>query len=142
MPHTLACGAEGYHVGIYFACISNLTLDVALTAEQYSWCCHHETLSVCVVPCVVQYLASDYVRCVALPLVWLWQKGAWLLGDSVACSLLPCEGNEPFPYSFPFGSASDLKHRNLLCEIANRGVRLYPFISGLVDAMNMHNNYI
>lgn len=125
-PHFTADDAQG-STALYVLCISSPDSVAALTSAQYAWAESHPASDVVVIPCVVQHLRADYARCTAMPPILVRRSGLWQQ-DEECTQFLPL----PHRSSRWLGGAYLLKWHNLVREVANGGVRIYPYIEGLV----------
>ncbi len=118
--------------GVYVLCISSVASAGALSPRQYEWALAHADTDICVLPCVVQHLRADAARCVAEPVCTLRTDGKWSTEAPVP-QFLP----EPHRAACFWGGAATLKERNLIREVANAGMQIYPYIAGVATHKHM-----
>lgn len=126
---------HGQKVLIYVLSVSNMAAPAALTVEQLSYCDSEGAPLVMVVPCVVQQPGAERARCVAMPPVVVGLNGTWG-GSAEALQYLPAIYRRGTPSDMPCAAWLIKKH-NLIREVANRGVALYPVIAGLAHTRHL-----
>ncbi len=124
--------AFGKETALYVVCISSPGAEAALSMAQYSWAEQHPQQDVWLLPCVVQRLRQDFARLVADRFVVLRTAGAWSQ-DEESRSFLPASMRPPHW----LGSAARLKLRNMVRELANNGLQIYPYIAGVAHSKHL-----
>ena len=124
--------AFGKETALYVVCISSPKSEAALSAAQYAWAEQHPEADVWLLPCVVQHLRPDFARMVADRFVVLRTNGQWSQ-DADARQFLPVHARLPHW----LGSAGVLKMRNIVRELANNGLQIYPYISGVAHSKHL-----
>lgn len=130
-PHFTAKDGD-VPVDIYVLSIGSMDSPAGLSDEQCRYCEQQRGRAVYVLPCVVQNLREGVARCVALPPVELGRNGAWHSSPAVL-QYLPLRYAHAAGVSMPC-SAWLLKKSNVLREVANNGVRLYPLVERFAHA--------
>lgn len=122
----------GKETALYVVCISSPGADAALSKVQYSWAEQHPQQDIWLLPCVVQHLRQDYARIAADRFVILRADGTWSQDDD-ARQFLPTAMRTPHW----LGSAALLKLRNMVREVANNGLQIYPYIAGVAHSKHL-----
>lgn len=133
-PHFMV-KAGGRMLAVYVLCIASWSSEGALTPKQYAWAEAHAAVEIVVLPCVVQQLQHDRARCVAENAYVLRKQGRWL-HEADTLQFLPRPHRE---HSF-VGGAALLKMHNCVREVANGGMRIYPYVAGLAGHQDMPRN--
>lgn len=120
---------------VYVLSVANPDSPAGLTSEQCRYCEQRKGRATYVLPCIVQHLRENVARCVALPPVQLRLADSWLATAEVL-QYLPLTYSREVGVSMPC-SAWILKKSNLLREVANNGMRLYPVVSRFAHAGHM-----
>lgn len=126
---------EGAAALVYVLSVWGMAAPSALSAAQAQYAAAQTGYDVYVLPCLVQHTGAERSRCVALPLVAVRRKDAWLAEAEVA-QYLPVSLRTSLQQPMPCG-AWYLKRRNLVREVANHGQLIYPLVRGFAHARHL-----